>query len=462
MLISWLLRRRVLVCGALAAACLLLPAAAEAQEFQSCMSTRFENGEYGASGALSASGPGSAGVLNSPGSLVQSARICANEFANNVMVPSYGMPLFYSFALIIIVWTGLTMMFGAQFSMGEVVNLIFLLGVPYAILTYYATPAAFLGNLTFPDMVTGMGAAVAQRLMEGAMDSFFVLVRDVVLGMFSNLAITESFNDAKDAAQEAAGKADGGFFSTIGAGARGLLSAIGNPITTVIGPIIQVVVRLIMAAVAMILGGIILVLILIPAVITYCSFLWGQVSMLVAIVIGPLFVPFILIPQLSFLFWGWFKTLLGASVHMMIAGAVFAVSVQLLSIPLLRLEGIFAQLQSAQVWATHSLMTPLTLLEGFVVETVAIWLIAMLGAFKVGELTSMIMNSGPMPGSGLGDRLSQGKSLGKGAMAAKGMLAGGGAAGAAGGAAAAGATVATGGAAAAAVVASQATKAITK
>ena len=129
-------------------------------------------------------------------------------------------------------------------------------------------------------------------------------------------------------------------------------------------------------------------------------------------------VPMILIPQLSFLFWGWFKTLLGASVHMMIAGAVFAVSVQLMTVPLLRLQGTFANVQNAEVWAALSVATPLALYWSFVMETIPFWRLGMLGAFKVGELTSMIMNSGPMPSSGLGDRLSQMRSMSKGASGA--------------------------------------------
>ena len=47
-------------------------------------------------------------------------------------------------------------------------------------------------------------------------------------------------------------------------------------------------------------------------------------SLLVAIVLGPVLIPWILVPQLQFLAWGWFRTLLGAGVHMMVAGACFA------------------------------------------------------------------------------------------------------------------------------------------
>ena len=454
-----LARRRLLCLGALAVAFMLLPSAVEAQEFQTCMSGRNVSGPYGPGQPLDATEPGTPGVLNSPGSMVQAARICAIEFANDVMVADYGLPIFYSFALIIVIWTGLQMMFGAQFNMGELINLAFLLGVPYAILSFYSTPAPFLGNLNFPEMVTGMGSAVAQRLVTGAMEAFTLTVMSVVDSFFKNLAITDTVTELREAASEAAASSDGTWYQKFWGGARAVVTAVANPIRTIVGPLLQLVVRFIMTIITAFFAAIILVLIIIPAIITYCSYLWGSVAMLVAIVIGPLFVPMILIPQLSFLFWGWFKTLLGASVHMMIAGAVFAVAVQLLTVPLRRLQGIFASLQDATVWAEHGIGTPMVLLEGFVLETIPIWLIAMLGAFKVGELTAMIMNSGPMPGAGLGDRLGQLSSAGRTAATAGKLMAGGGAAA---GAAGVVAGVATGGVATAVAVASQATKAVTK
>ena len=48
----------------------------------------------------------------------------------------------------------------------------------------------------------------------------------------------------------------------------------------------------------------VLIFILTPPVMLYCQYLWGLVTMLVAILLGPIFVPFLLIPQLSFSFLG--------------------------------------------------------------------------------------------------------------------------------------------------------------
>ena len=449
--------RFAVVAVVLLAGVLLLPTAAAAQEFANCMRGEQRTGPFGAGNALDPNAPGTTNILNSPGSIVQSARRCAAVFADTVMVADYGMPIFWSLALIIVVWTGLQIMFGGQFSLGEVINLVFLIGFPWAVLTFYATPAPFLGNFTFPEMVTGMGSVVAERLVAGTFEAFAGVVANVFSSIFRSMGIVQTFTEVKEVAEEAVTQAgsDPSVVDRVRARISNVIQgafSFGVPVRDYFQRIFELLVATFTSYVAYLFLGIISILMIIPAVITYCSYLWGQIAMLVAIVIGPIFVPMILIPQLSFLFWGWFKTLLGASVHMMIAAAVFAISVQLLSVPLLRIEAMNANLQNSQVWAANGILTPFLLLIALVIETIPIWLVALLGSFKVGELTSMIMNGGPMPSSGLGDRMRQMGSMRGGGMAL-GKLAGGA------GAAAAGATVATGGAAlAAAAVMSQATK----
>ena len=152
---------------------------------------------------------------------------------------------------------------------------------------------------------------------------------------------------------------------------------------------------------------------------------------------------------------------------MMVAGACFAVVAQILMIPIIRFSTLVTAANSQPVVEAIS-VHPVGLLAGTagvalsaglaaITESLPLILVAYLGAFKIGEITAMIMNGGSMPGSGLGDRMrsmgsmrSTGRSLG--------MIGGRGAA----TAATAAAGVATGGAAVAAVAAgkvlSQATR----
>ena len=399
------------------------------------MSDARVNSEFGPGQPADSTQPASTTTtLGSPKSMVQAARVCAGSYADTVMVADYGFPLFYAFALIIVVWTGLQMMFGGQFSLGEVVNLALLLGVPYTILTYYDTPAPFLGGYTFPEMVTGMGSVVAEALVEGAYRQFVELVTTVTKTVWGSANLSDAIASGVEAAKE--GDAGGAIANFIMGGIRAVVASY-------------------MVVVVFAFAVLIVVLIILPAIITYCSYLWGQVALLVAVVIGPLFVPMMLIPQLSFLFWGWFKSLLGASVHMMIAGAVFAVSAQLMSIPLLRLQTIFVDLMDGGVWLEYNLAAPFLLLSGLILEMIPLWIIALLGAFKVGELTSLIMNGGAMPSSGMGDRMRQlGQARSAGASGMRLLMGG--------GAAAAGAAAATGGAALAAQAAGQVLSSATK
>ena len=76
--------------------------------------------------------------LIAPDSLVQSAVQCAESFAAGTLVP-IGMQLWQGLAIIITIWTGIQMMFGGGFAIGEVVSLILLRGFPYAVLTFYNT-----------------------------------------------------------------------------------------------------------------------------------------------------------------------------------------------------------------------------------------------------------------------------------------------------------------------------------
>ena len=178
--------------------------------------------------------------------------------------------------------------------------------------------------------------------------------------------------------------------------------------------------------------GLLALVIIIPVLVAYCSYLWGYLALLVAIILGPLLIPWILVPQLQFLAWGWFRTLLGAGVHMMVAGACFAVVAQILMIPLIRFGDLLV-LDATQPGVVTSSSTPSPMIT-VLVESLPLIVVAFLGAFKIGEITTMIMNGGSMPSSGIGDRMRSAQGMGRmGRSAASlgrgaaGMMSGGGA-----------------------------------
>ena len=52
---------------------------------------------------------------------------------------------------------------------------------------------------------------------------------------------------------------------------------------------------------------------------------YGAVGAAVAAILGPIFIPFLLIEKLSFLFWGWLRAFIGFSFYKVVAAAVLAI-----------------------------------------------------------------------------------------------------------------------------------------
>ena len=255
---------------------------------------------------------------------------------------------------------------------------------------------------------------------------------------------SETFKGALAQTEEQAG--DAAESSGMLAALKGLLTgAVEGVYNLLFGWIMGLIEAIARTIVVLLLAVLFLGLLVLPALVAYCSYLWGYFSLLVAIILGPLLIPWVLVPQLQFLAWGWFRTLLGAGVHMMVAGACFAVVAQILMIPIIRFKTLVTAANSQPVVEAIS-VHPLGLLAGTagvalgaglaaITESLPLILVAYLGAFKIGEITGMIMNGGSMPASGLGDRMRSMGSM-RGTGRSLGMIAGRGAATAAAGAAA--------------------------
>ena len=396
-----------------------------------CVRTSSAAAQFQPGGDFDPAGPPRGGAFTPPNSLLYAAVECAKTFAVTTMVP-IGMNIWGGLAIIITVWTGIQMMFAGGFAIGEVVSLVLLLGFPFAVLTFYdlgvGTP---WGNFDFIDMVTGAGQNVAADLVDGALETFQDTVFDTVSGLWA----TETQRAAGDAAEDSSGDAA----ESPGLVARvwgWISSPVSSAVDAVLAPINRFLTALLRTVVVLVLGLILLVLLVVPALVAYCSYLWGYMGLLVAVILGPVLIPWILVPQLQFLAWGWFRTLLGAAVHMMVAGATFAVVAQILTIPMVRFGVMLKRGDEAGVGLVTNDFVSASLGAlgvGFdvIVESLPLIVVAFLGAFKIGEITAMIMNGGSMPGSGLGDRMSSMRNmrgLGRsGASVGRGLLGGGGA-----------------------------------
>ena len=379
---------------------------------------------FASGGDLAPDGAPRDGGFIPPASLVRAAVGCAESFAAATMVP-IGLNIWGGLAIIITIWTGIQMMFSGGFGIGEIVSLILLLGFPLAVLIFYNTSfdalwgPALWGDMTFPHMVSGMGQHVSAMLVDGV----FIEFRNVFMRVWQQIWSAQTM--AVTGVASEVGEAEGLWATVVAAFGRGVdLVQAFNPFT---------VVRTLFRNITFFLVVVLLALVLvIPALVAYCSYLWGYLSLLVAIILGPLLIPWILVPQMQFLAWGWFRSLLGAGVHMMVAGACFAVVAQILTIPLIRFGNLMTQHATEPSVGTFlATSSPgITVL----VESMPLIVVAFLGAFKIGEITSMIMNGGSMPSSGIGDRMRSAQGMGRmGRSAASlgrgaaGMMSGGGA-----------------------------------
>ncbi len=381
-----------------------------------------------------------------PTSMVRAAVTCAEQFANTTMVP-IGLNLFRFLAIIITIWTGIQMMFSGGFAIGEVVSLILLLGFPFAVLSFYAaTVLTPWGNLSFTRMVSGMGETIGTELVDGV----FAEINTTVSDAWRKIWGARVVEDALDAAGGRTGVNRFVIDGMLGISVPfvGNVSMADDPLAQIrrLGQAVQMVVVL----------GLLGAVLLIPIAVAYCSYLWGYLSLMVAIILGPILIPWMLVPQMQFLAWGWFRSVVAAGIHMMVAGAAFAVAGQIMLIPLVRFSTMMGDPENADAFSLTSLLS----LSGsgavaVIVESLPLIVVACLGVFKIGEITSMIMNGGSMPQSGIGDRMnSMGRLRGMGSSGR--ALVGGGAGG--GVTALAGATPAGKAAVVAGAVLSQSTK----
>ena len=371
---------------------------AQGQPLGVCMRTAPAAAAFASGGDLAPDGAPRDGGFIPPTSLVRAAVGCAESFAAATMVP-IGLNIWAGLAVIITIWTGIQIMFSGGFGIGEIVSLILLLGFPFAVLTFYNTDVGTpWGNMTFPHMVSGMGQVVSADLVDGV----FMTFRNTFMDAWGKIWTAQTM--AVTGAASEVGEAEGLWATVVAAfgGAVDLVQAF-NPLTLVRTLLRNLIFFLVVVLLALVL--------VIPALVAYCSYLWGYLSLLVAIILGPLLIPWILVPQMQFLAWGWFRTLLGAGVHMMVAGACFAVVAQILMIPLIRFGNLMVQHATEPSVGTFLATSSPGLVV--LVESMPLIVVAFLGAFKIGEITSMIMNGGSMPSSGIGDRMRSAQGMGR-------------------------------------------------
>lgn len=102
---------------------------------------------------------------------------------------------------------------------------------------------------------------------------------------------------------------------------------------------------------------------------------YGLVASAVCVLIGPMFIPWFIVPKMDWLFWGWFKAFIGFSFYQVVASAFIYV---------------FAKVLTAmfQVIGKISISNALTILPALLITL----MVCIYGLVKIPELTGAILS----------------------------------------------------------------------
>ena len=302
----------------------------------------------------------------------------ADQLANAIapQMLAAGMDLWRGLSLIVIVWTGTQMaLAGGGVNMASIVRMIVSLSIPLGMLQFYTQPLPWPGvTLTVPDVITGMGNWLHGVIVADAGEDMLAELHQMFQGMYDNLMLTPA------------------------------MPGILNPL--------RMWASLMSAIFSGIFGLTLWVIMLCVMIVVYCvglaQIVWAQLAVAIALLLGPVFIPFLVLPQLSFLFWGWFKTIVTYSLYAAIAAAVFRVSSQVA-------VGVLQGLSAPGPYLTPGGAG--TLLQNFLM-VLLFGVAALLGALQVGQFASMLLSGSGTASSGAGTRALQGARM----AATKGVL----------------------------------------
>jgi len=110
-------------------------------------------------------------------------------------------------------------------------------------------------------------------------------------------------------------------------------------------------------------------------VVAFAVIAYGLVATAVCVLIGPIFVPFLIVPKLDWLFWGWFKAFIGFAFYQVVAAAFLFIFAKVLL-------GLFA------VIGPLSISNAYVILPALVVTLV----VCVYGLLKIPDLTAAILS----------------------------------------------------------------------
>ena len=276
-------------------------------------------------------------------SFIQTALDSLTEAAGPEVL-ALGTGLFTALALIVIVIAGVKIAFSGNIQPWELVRLVIGIWIPWVMMQFYTTTIPGMSQ-TFPGMIAEGGNFLHEMLLGNIISSMQTELGDMVRDIAANMQ-TQS---------------DQG--NVIGI----MTGGIHVFITAVAGSIIMAL--------------LVLMLIVLFAV-TYAQVIWAQIALAILIILGPIFIPFLVFEPLAFLFWGWFKGMLTYSLYAVIAGCVLRVFSAVGIAYITTLGGANLDTQS---------MTQVGL---WTLAVIPLFIAGILSSLKCGELAAMLVTGG--------------------------------------------------------------------
>lgn len=209
--------------------------------------------------------------------------------AGEPAIMAAGYRLWGALAIILVVWHGLMAALGRGFRGDALFALIMALLWPYVMLEAYDSPVAGL-SLRTPQIIGGMGNWLLDVLVNDAEDRYW-----------------DALQDAMDR-----------WWQSLTGGGGGLIGVVVNAVTGGVQLGVQVVLTLMVGF-----------LMIASQALGLAHAMWAQMALSIAILLGPVFIPWIMVPPLSWLFWGWLKGVLLYSLYSVIAPAAFRVTAEM-------------------------------------------------------------------------------------------------------------------------------------
>ena len=198
-----------------------------------------------------------------------------------------GDELWLAIATIAVTWAGLQVAFSGSFNPWEIVKLIFVLSVPKTMLHYYSQALPHTTS-TFPQIVVEQGIWLQNMFVSDIVSSMHTELNTLFTAQGNAILAAWQRIDIEDLSP-----------------------------STAYAAVTQAV-----PSVAFVFFGLLLLALFF---ITYAQVLWGHLAVSISILLGPIFIPWLVFEPMAFLFWGWFRTVLAYSLYAAIAGAILRI-----------------------------------------------------------------------------------------------------------------------------------------